>query len=56
MLCIKYHSFQSNVPCIAGYKEIFTLLTVNQCECYSKCLSYLQEICYAIARIITDNL
>ena len=45
MICNKYHSFQSNVPCTFGFKRYLH----NQCESHVKMYGFLQEICRAIA-------
>ena len=50
MLCIKYHSVQSNVPFRAGYKRYLHCLRVNQCKSHAKCLSFSQEIFKGIPR------
>ena len=36
MLCIKYHSFQSNEPCLDGYKRNILFKRVNQCKSHAK--------------------
>ena len=41
ILCIKFHSFQSNVPCTACYKIYLHFQRVDQCESHAKMYNFL---------------